>query len=310
MKKKILLFAILSLLLIGCGKKQSNDLQNIANLTSSEYKLLLNPEKFDDYRQGFKDYWSIIQEVAKENNITILFSDEPLKQSHKNIGFFDTKNLDLRKNGYMIRRKIKFNDGVRKPGVEFSLKFRDIKPEVSFSADVLIAEGYTPKEEHIELESDVVYYSVSNGDLETTFSVQNIIELDDNPPMTVGGFAQIYPALATLGLPLDEELTTVAENEPVEYMVRPGKLDFGDGLYGRMDMTIWFVELDGKQLGIPEFSFDHPFSTDKKYNDEAMNRCTTFINKLEEKYPDWVTPGKLKAAYLFEFAENQLKENK
>ena len=84
-------------------------------------------------------------------------------------------------------------------------------------------------------------------------------------------------------------------------MVRPGKLDFGDGLYGRMDMTIWFVELGGKQISIPEFSFDHPFYKDKKYDNDAMERCTSYINKLEEKYPDWVVPGKLKAVYLFDF---------
>jgi len=304
MKRNIIVTTLIAIVLIGCCKvKQDNGLQSIANLTSSEYKLLLNPEKFDDYKQGFENYWKIIQEVAEENDVPILVSENPLKASHKHIGFFDTKNLDLRKNGYMIRRKIKFKDGVQKPGVEFSLKFRSSDPSIANEADVLIADGYTPKEEHIELESDVVYYSVANGDLDITFSIQNIIDLDENPALTIGEFAKIYPVLATLGLSLDEELMRVANNEPIEYMVRPGKLDFGDGLFGRMDMTTWLVELGGEKMGIPEFSFDHPFHTDKKYNDESMKRCASFINDLEKKYPEWVVPGKLKAAYLFDYVK-------
>jgi len=63
------------------------------------------------------------------------------------------------------------------------------------------------------------------------------------------------------------------------------------------------VELGGEKMGIPEFSFDHPFYSDKKYNDEAMKRCTSFINDLEKKYPEWVVPGKLKAAYLFDYVK-------
>ena len=115
MKRNILIVTLISISIIGCCKvKQDNDLQNVANLTSSEYKLLLNPEKFDDYKQGFENYWKIIQDVAEENNVPVLVSENPLKESHKNIGFFDTKNLDLRKNGYMIRRKLKFKNGIIK----------------------------------------------------------------------------------------------------------------------------------------------------------------------------------------------------
>ncbi len=303
MKRNLLLVTLISITIIGCSKVKKNEkLNDVVNLNSSEYKLLLNPVVFGDYNNGFENYWSIIKEVATEQNIPIIERDNPLKPSHKNIGFFDTEDMDLRKNGYMIRRKIKFKNGERTPGVEFSVKFRSIDPEIATTADVQIGDGFTPKHDEIELESDIVYYSVKNSTTETTYSVQNVIELEQTPELTIGDFAKIYPVLATLNIPLDEELKLIADTEPVEYMVRPGKLDFGDGLYGRMDMTIWFVELDGQQVSIPEFSFDHPFYNDKEFDAEAMERCKSFINKLQDKYPEWVIPGKLKAAYLFDFA--------
>ena len=270
---------------------------------------MLNPTYFSDYNSGFENYWSLIKEVAAEQNIPIIENDNPLNPSHKNIGFFDTENMDLRKNGYMIRRKIKFNNGVPSQGVEFSLKFRSTKPEIANTADVKIGNGFIPEHDEIELESDIVYYSVKNGAKETTYSVQNVIKLDENPNLTVGEFSKIYPVLTTLNIPFDEELKLIADTEPVEYMVRPGKLDFGDGLYGRMDMTIWLVELGGELVSIPEFSFDHPFYEDKEFGAEAMERCTSFIDKLQEKNPNWVIPGKLKAAYLFDFAVQNEKLN-
>ena len=303
MKRNILIVTLISILLIGCcNVKQKFDSPNLANLNSSEYKLLLNPTYFSDYNNGFENYWSLIKEVAADQNIPIIERENPLKPSHKNIGFFDTEDMDLRKNGYMIRRKIKFNNGVPISGVEFSLKFRSTKPEIANTADVKIGNGFTPEHDEIELESDVVYYSVKNGAKETTYSVQNVIKLGENPNLTIGEFAKIYPVLATLDIPLNKELRLIADTQPVEYMVRPGKLDFGDGLYGRMDMTIWLVELGGELVSIPEFSFDHPFYEDKEFDSVAMQRCTSFINKLQQKNPDWVIPGKLKAAYLFDYA--------
>jgi len=302
MKRNIVIVALISISIIGCYKvRQNKGLHNVANLNSSEYKLLLNPVTFGNYNDGFEKYWSVVKEIAIEEDIPIIENDNPLKPSLKHIGFFDTKNMDLRKNGYMLRRKIKFKNGKRKPGVEFSLKFRSIDPEIANIADVKTGDGFTPKHDEIELESDVVYYSLKNGTTETTYSIQNIIELDENPNLNIGEFTKIYPILATLNIPLDKKLKLIADTEPVEYMVRPGKLDFGDDLYGRMDMTIWLVELGGNQVSIPEFSFDHPFSQDKEYDAKAMERCTSFINKLQEKYPEWVVPGKLKAAYLFDF---------
>ena len=310
MKRNIIIISLLCIALFGCKAKQETDLQNIANLTSSEYKLLLNPSKFDDYNVGFKNYWSIIKEVATEQNIPILENDDPLVPGLRYIGFFDTKNMDLRQNGYALRRRIAFINGEQKPGSEFTLKFRNVDPQIAMKADVKIGEGYTPEEEQIELESDIVYFSISNNKTETIFSIQNSIELDENPKMTIGELAKIYPVLATFGIPLEDELRLVADNEPVEYKVKLGKLDFGDELYGKMSISVWVAELGLEQISIPEFSFDHPFHQDKKYNSEAMETCASFINKLNEKYPDWTAPGKSKSAHLFDYENKKMKEIK
>ncbi|MBC8192914.1 MAG: hypothetical protein H8E18_11080 [FCB group bacterium] len=269
-------------------------------LNSSEYKLLLNPEMFGDYEKGFAEYWQIVQEVAAAEGIPILAKENPLKLSHKQVSFWDTEGLDLRKNSFLLRRKSKYKGGDIAPGYEFGLKFRQPDPATTLSKDLKMTDGYIPKFDRIELESDIVYYSAKNGAEDVTYAVSNSVQLDDMPSNILAGFAEIYPVLTTLGIPAEAELSMVAGVTVDEWMVKPGKLEFGDGLYGRMDMSVWIVETAAGELRIAEFSFDHDFLKERQYDAAVMERCTSFIHKLNNYQPEWSEVGRLKAAYLFD----------
>jgi hypothetical protein len=293
MKKWSILLILLGVVFSGCSSKRIN------KLNSSEYKLLLNSEKFDDYEAGFKNYWSIVKTVANNNNVPVLENENPYELKHKEVSFFDTKNLDLRNSGFLIRQKVSYKDDHKKPGFEFGVKYRRSNPKDALSVDLTLAEGYTPKYDKIELESDVVYNAISNGGRDIKYSVSNSIKLEKSPEMTLGAFVKIYPALGAIDVSPSTSLHLVAGVSADEWMVIPGRLDFGDGLFGRVDMTIWIVQTENGELRIPEFSFDHPFLEDREYNKEAMMRCTNFIDELQKFQPDWVAPGALKAAFLF-----------
>lgn len=292
-RKWSILLILLGIVFSGCSSKKIN------KLNSSEYKLLLNNEKFDDYEAGFKNYWSIVKTVANNNNIPVLENDNPYELKHKEVSFFDTKNLDLRKSGFLIRQKVGYKDDHKKSGFEFGVKYRGSNPKDALSVDLTLAEGYTPKYDKIELESDVVYNAISNGGRDIKYSVSNSIKLERSPEMTLGAFVKIYPALGALDVSPSTSLHLVAGVSADEWMVVPGKLDFGDGLFGRVDMTIWIVQTENGEVRIPEFSFDHPFLENREYSKEAMARCTDFIDKLQKFEPNWVVPGALKAAFLF-----------
>jgi hypothetical protein len=292
-RKWSILLILLGIVFSGCSSKKIN------KLNSSEYKLLLNNEKFDDYEAGFKNYWSIVKTVANNNNIPVLENENPYELKHKEVSFFDTKNLDLRKSGFLIRQKVGYKDDHKKPGFEFGVKYRGSNPKDALSVDLTLAEGYTPKYDKIELESDVVYNAISNGGRDIKYSVSNSIKLERSPEMTLGAFVKIYPALGALDVSPSTSLHLVAGVSADEWMVVPGKLDFGDGLFGRVDMTIWIVQTENGEVRIPEFSFDHPFLENREYSKEAMARCTDFIDKLQKFEPNWVVPGALKAAFLF-----------
>ena len=294
---KILLVILFSFLICNCSTDRDKQ------LNSSEYKLLLSADNFVDPLTGFKNYWGIVKTVAKNLDIAVIEKEQPFKLKHKEISFLDTENRDLRRAGFLIRQKVKYKKGQKKPGFEYGVKYRRTDPANALAVDLILHDGYTPKDETIELESDVVYFSRNNGSAETTYSVSNSTLLDEAPEMHLGSFADIYPALGKLGIPETAPLTKVAGVSADEWMVVPGKLDFGDGLFGRVDMTVWIIPTRDGELRIPEFSFDHPFVDGKQYDKDAMSRCTEFIVKLQEFEPSWVVPGALKAAFLFELEQ-------
>ena len=291
---KILLLLLFSFLICNCSTDRDKQ------LNSSEYKLLLSEDKFDDPLTGFKNYWKIVKTVAKNHGIKVIEKEQPFDLKHKDVSFFDTESLALRKAGFLIRQKVKYENGNKKPGFEYGVKYRQTDPANALAVDLILNNGYTPKNETIELESDIVYFSKNGQSIETTYSISNSILLDEAPEMYLGSFADIYPALGKLGIPKTAPLTKVAGVSADEWMVTPGKLDFGDGLFGRVDMSVWIIPTKDGELRISEFSFDHPFLYGKQYDKNAMNRCTEFIVNLKEFQPSWVKPGALKAAFLFE----------
>ena len=268
-------------------------------LNASEYKLLLNPEMFTDYVSGFENYWKIINEVALAEGIAIVAEENPMKLKHKDVKFYDTPNLDLRKQGFVFRERIKYKGAEKKTGYDYVLKHTHLDPVIASSVDLTLAEGFVPKSPEIELESDLVYYSAANGSTQTSYTISNAFIQDVQPKMTYGTIQSIYPALSLLELTDETELVLVNGMYIDEWKVGPGKLDCGDGLYGDIDITIWLVETSEGTVAIPEFSFDHEYLKDREYADNAMARCTSFITKLNDYKPEWSVAGNQKSAFLF-----------
>ena len=300
MSMKLTIKGTATLIIVICFVIACGSIDKTKQLNSSEYKLLLSADNFEEPLAGFKNYWEIVKTVAKNHGIPVIEKEQPFELKHKEVSFFDTESLALRKAGFLIRQKVKYENGHKKPGLEYGVKYRQTDPTDALAVDLILNNGYTPKSETIELESDVVYFSRNSGSTETTYSVSNSILLDEAPEMRLGAFSDIYPVLGELGIPATTPLIKVAGVSADEWMVVPGKLDFGDGLYGRVDMTVWIVPTTDGEQKIPEFSFDHSFIDGRQYEQTAMGRCKDFMLRLQEYEPGWVVPGTLKAAFLFE----------
>lgn len=301
--KSVLIFGLL-LIILGCNSNEQPaknfKSQNKFNINSREYKLLLSADKFQNRQAGFNNFWNIVKAAAQEQGAKVIEKEKNIfKEKHKKVSFLDTKKDDFRINGYMIRKKIKYKKGKPSPKIEYSCKFRSLNPVETAAADVSMSAEFTPKYEKIELEEDVVYNVKTAGGRQITCSKQNIVELDQEPGSTLADFAAIYPGLLKLGLDPKTEILTVNGIEVDEMLVRPGKIDFGEGLLARVDMTVWLINYKGRQISIPEISYDHEIDESSNVSEKTMQKCAAFLEQLQVKAPDWVVGGDLKAAILY-----------
>lgn len=269
-------------------------------LNSSEYKLLLDPGKFNDYPKALEAYWNIVQEVATQQGLNIILEDEPLKLKHKQVTFFDTPDHDLKKAGFLFRQRQKFKK--EKPTSEYDYVLKYVQPnlEALSGIDMNVDTSYLDMSEGVEIESDLVYDFTPGGQVKTKYTISNSFDTDKTTSLIFGDIAKIYPILNSLDIPGDLTLQRVGDVTVDQWKIGPGSLDFGDGLVVEMDFTVWLVPTESGVISIPEFSYDHGFSDDVVYGEAALERCFEFMKHVNAHSPDWVVAGRSKSAYLYE----------
>ena len=289
------LIVILVPFMMSCNDSGSDEAVKRMPLNSHEHKLLLNKDKFEDMDSAFRDYWDIVKTVAEEQGLKINEFDGGFERKHNQVAFYDTDNLDLNKNGFLIRKRIKYKKGQLDSAFILTIKFKANDYESASMADLALGEGYKPKSDVIEVEADIVAGAHPDSEPSVFYSVQNSVVLDVDPGSTLADYVKIFPVLKTLGLDLSLVLKPVNDIKAEEFIVKTGFIDYGNDLFGRVDMSAWII--NGNI--IPEFSYDHPLDNWDDIPSESVDECEAFIAALQQKAPDWYVDGKLKAAFVF-----------
>jgi len=269
-------------------------------LNSSEYKVLLNPEMFGDLEKGFSDYWTIVKKVAEDNNVVIIENDDPLKLKRKVVSFYDTKNRDLLKNSLLLRYRRKYKNDKPKNEAEYTLKYRTRDYSSIDNVELDLGNGFTPKDDEIEIESDLIFSSLYNGKLDVNYSRANSTVLDVTPIGNIKELEKVFPGIKDLDINGNLNLFKIAEIYVDERGISPGKIDFGNGFECEIDIKVWILRKDEREVIIPEFSFDHSFPKQSENKDEMIEKCSSFMNKVIEFEPKWIIPGRSKSSILFE----------
>ncbi len=296
MQRNIKIFLFLSMVfLISCNTSDEIELTRKLPLDAHEHKLLLNNEKFENIQNAFSEYWEIVKLVASKQNLKVVEFENNFKQKNRIVQYYDTKNFDLRKKRFLIRKRTKLIGNELDTTFTYTIKYINEDFNKSAAMDLTLGKGFVPKDSVLVVEADIV-----NGKEEVSkptifYSAQNSIVLNEEPGETLADYAKIFPILVTLEIDLSEKLIPVNGIEAKEYGIKPGLLDFGNNLFGEVGISV--REING--LKIPEFSFDHSLEGWKEIPDKSKKDCEEFINHLQANAPDWYVEGKLKTAFVF-----------
>ncbi|MEN8200514.1 MAG: hypothetical protein ABFR63_10635, partial [Thermodesulfobacteriota bacterium] len=267
----------LLLLLGGCSAKQgpvaaSYQLESddvLVDLTSVEYKVLINPELLKD-KAGYQGIWDLLIDTASQQGISVK-SEEKLKIKHRNIQYLDTGNLELRKHGYTLRYRQKykdfagFGDDANKLGEKYdvTLKYRSGDKAKALDSGIAV-DSNRFKGKKPELEADItpkgIIYSHAAKVKLKEGKKGSFAKLFDYSVKGAKGYATMYPLLAELDLN-GNYIVPVADITVVEAKMEPGFLLFKEGVEPEVAISK-FYDAEGQPF-VGEVSFDFDIEGDK-----------------------------------------------
>jgi hypothetical protein len=262
-------------------------------VTSREYKLMLNVDRFRDRGQASQEFFGLLDFlVGKEGGSIKEAQDE---EESRRTSYLDTPELALHQQGFALRLREESDDT---EGFQVNLKYRDPDRYVSAARDVS-----SPQADKTKFEEDVLPPFTSK------FSHSTSIESDTLPELgNMGKVVDLFPGLGDLDIDGDAAVETVNDFEALEVVRKLCKLEFGGPPTIKASLSFWYLPegANGWPL-VGEFSFDYD-ALDDGANGETLEsypsevaRGAGRLFKVLQSHEGWLDlDGTTKTAFVLE----------
>lgn len=284
-------------------------------ITSREYKLLLNTERFRDRIAGAKLFWRVLGFLVRnQGNEVIPDVADPDKDTElrRTTWYLDTPGYELQRASITLR--VRDEAGEKKP-FKVALKYR--------MPDRYTAAGCDPapnpekiKKSDLKFEEDVIPPFVSKFSYSASFRADELPRLE-----TMGDVVELFPSLEQRGIPAVTPIQVVNGFRAHEVMHYIGKLKLDKmpveraleaalpDFVVKVALSHWYLQENEDDYPlVTEFSFDFDATEeDKGHGDRLEKFPPTVVASANRLFRDvqnqagWLSPfGMTKTAYLFE----------
>ncbi|MFZ0705929.1 MAG: hypothetical protein WAM71_10035 [Candidatus Korobacteraceae bacterium] len=272
------------------------------NITYLEAKLILKPDRFTSV-ESFRQFGKLVQKIAKKNGVDFIADAESgLRPQIREITFGDTPDFRLYNNAFILRRRICYVDGFPVGDPEIVIKYRHPDEKVAAAVDMRpkIAGKYRIKfkAEALPLKDRVGGYRILYSH-NCQFGQSQMHE-EDRKLKTL---ARVIPALTHIKKCDDEQITLVNEGIVEEVLLPLGQLDFGKGLVGKCDISLWRTRGEHKSL-VGEFAFQLKFAGRESIAARQKKLVSGFYMNLQHEVKDWLALGVTKTAMVYRLKGN------
>jgi hypothetical protein len=285
------------------GEATYADGKPLDNITYLEAKLILKPDRFTSV-EAFRDFGKIAQKVAKRTGVG--FTSDPNSNRRpeiREITFGDTPDFRLYNNAFILRRRISYVDGFAYGDPEIVFKFRHPEQAKAAAFDVRpnIAGKYRIKfkAEALPLKDQVGGYRI----LYSHNCQFGLSQMHDADKTSMATLVRVFPGLKAIAKSPDEHITLVNEGIVEEVLLPLGELDFGKGVVGKCDISLWRTRGEHKQL-VGEFAFQLQFPSRENVADKQKMLATRFYISLQQEVKDWLALGVTKTAMVYRLKGN------
>lgn len=230
-------------------------------VTSREYKLMLNVDRFQDRGHGSEVFFHLLDFlVTKEGQGTI---NPQNKEERRLTSYWDTPDLALRQKGFALRLREE-----EEGRFQINLKYRGPDRYLSACQDLSGPESGEPK-----FEEDVLPPFVSK------FAHSITVKTTERPDLsTVEKVVSLFPGLVGLDLDAGDAMSKVKGFEALEVVRKLCKFQFGEPVDLKASLSFWY--LPGNEAAWPmvaEFSFDYDAP-----DAESADRLETYPRRVVE----------------------------
>jgi hypothetical protein len=264
-----------------------------------ESKIILRPERFTS-RQAFWDFARIVKRVAKDQGVG--FSTEEFEKDRpqiREVVFLDTSDFRLYKAGFILRKRVAYQDGfaIGEPEIVFKYRIPDLQAAAEMDVRPRIEGAY-----RIKFKMEVLPPKNTVGGVRVLYShncefpLGHLHEGDRTRMSTV---AHVLPALARFQKTKDERVALVNHTIVEEVLQDVGTLDFGKEMTAKANVALWRERGNHAPL-VGEFAYQVKFKRRDELHAKAINRSEQFFVSLQLAIPDWILPGATKTGIVYQ----------
>ena len=261
-------------------------------------KLLLKPNSFQSPEQ-FREFGRLVQRTARALKIGVVAdSTAPDAPCVREIVFGDTPDFRLYKNGFILRRRIRFVDGFPSGDPEIVFKFRDQNLGRAAALDVRpdIAGRYQIK---FKIQALPLNHRIGGYRLLYSHNCQfGASQLNEDDRTAMSTLARVFPVLASLKKSSGERIRFVNEGIVEELLLPLGKLDFGKGFLAKSDISLWRTRGQHKPI-VGEYAFQVKFDSRKDVPAKTEKLVKEFFVRLQHDVEGWISLGTTKTGLVY-----------
>jgi hypothetical protein len=215
-------------------------------VTSREYKLMLNMDRFKDREQASQEFLSLLDFLVRKEGGRVV--EEQNEEERRHTSYLDTLEGALRQQEFALRLREEEDEDDDEEEFQINLKYRASDRYISAAQDLS-----SPKEGKTKFEEDILPPFVSK------FSHSTSIETDEDPELdTMNKVMDLFPGLKELDIDENTPVETVNDFKVLEIDRKLCKLKFDEEPIIKASLSFWYFI--GQEKGWPlvgEFSFDY-----------------------------------------------------
>ncbi len=269
-------------------------------------KLILKPDRFTS-AHVFKEFAQLVRQAAEATGVGFRHSRQIHERPKvREVLFFDTGAFHLYNHGFILRRRIAYEDGFPVADPEIVFKFRtpdmnaaqsiDVRPRISGSYRIKFKMELMPLKERIGGVRRLLAHNVEFGLSQAPEADR--LAMASLGHMTLPEIQHLFPPLETISCDGPDDVALVNQCIVEELMQDICELDFGHHTRSVANLALWRSRGDHRAF-VGEFAFQMRFASPAELGRKAQLACERFFIELQQGAADWLalTTTKTGAVY-------------